>query len=152
MVREYRLENITLVARELLEAAGAYLVWAIEGDMGAGKTTLIHALCNELKMEGSFGSPTFSLINEYAAPAGSIYHIDLYRCKNEEEAIRAGVEDCLYSGNRCFVEWPSRAPKIFPADAVHLFINVTGEDARNVEVTFPAGNQSQYKWRTHTKS
>jgi tRNA threonylcarbamoyladenosine biosynthesis protein TsaE len=120
--------------------------------MGAGKTTLIHALCNELKMEGSFGSPTFSLINEYAAPAGSIYHIDLYRCKNEEEAIRAGVEDCLYSGNRCFVEWPSRAPKIFPADAVHLFINVTGEDARNVEVTFPAGNQSQYKWRTHTKS
>ena len=68
------------------------------------------------KREDTVSSPTFSIINEYAYPSGLIYHLDLYRLKNEDEALRAGVEDCLNSRSICLVEWPNRAPGIFPKE------------------------------------
>jgi tRNA threonylcarbamoyladenosine biosynthesis protein TsaE len=140
MELEYHLESIDAAAKELLSAGSGHNVWAFDGEMASGKTTLIHAVCRHLAAEGSFGSPTFSIINEYGSSRGIIYHIDLYRCKNEDEAIRAGVEDCLYSGSFCLVEWPSRAISIFPPDTLRLKITVTGENSRHIKVTFPAAS------------
>jgi tRNA threonylcarbamoyladenosine biosynthesis protein TsaE len=78
------------------------------------------------------GSPTFSIINEYKYDRGRIFHIDLYRLKDEEEAVRAGVEDVLYSGELCMVEWPDRAPGIFPPETVALRIRAIDRDLREV--------------------
>ena len=100
--------------------------------MGAGKTTFIHQLCLARGVTDTVGSPTFSIINEYRYAGGSIFHIDLYRLKDEEEAFRAGVEDVLYSGEICFVEWPDRAPDIFPPDTVHARLEVLDPDTRKI--------------------
>lgn len=134
MERDYELQQLGEIAHLLLQFRESHRVWAFEGEMGAGKTTLIHAVCDQLGLEGSFGSPTFSIINEYRAAGSTIYHIDLYRCKNEDEAIRAGVEDALYSGNLCLVEWPSKAPGIFPEDTLRIMITVKGESHRAVSI------------------
>jgi tRNA threonylcarbamoyladenosine biosynthesis protein TsaE len=109
-------------------------VFAFHGDMGAGKTTFIHALCSIKGVADTVGSPTFSIINEYRYGGGKIYHIDLYRLKDEEEAIRAGVEDVLYSGDLCLVEWPDRAPGIFPPETIHLRLEVIDSDTRKITV------------------
>jgi tRNA threonylcarbamoyladenosine biosynthesis protein TsaE len=102
--------------------------------MGAGKTTFIHALCELKGVKDVVGSPTFSIINEYSFAGGMIYHIYLYRLKDEEEAMRAGVEDCLYSDHTCFVEWPEKASGIFPSDTVHVFIEVINSDTRYLTI------------------
>jgi len=110
-------------------------IWAFNGDMGAGKTTLIHALCDEKGVTSTVGSPTFSIINEYKYPGGRIFHIDLYRLKDEDEAVRAGVEDCLYSGDLCLVEWPARAEGIFPEDTARVEIQVTDQHTRIIHIS-----------------
>jgi tRNA threonylcarbamoyladenosine biosynthesis protein TsaE len=130
----YSLNNISEAANEVLETAGGGKVIAFEGEMGAGKTTLIQAMCRKLGVTGVMGSPTFSIINEYGSENGIIYHIDLYRCRSEEEAIRAGVEECLYSGDLCLVEWPSRAEGIFPDDTITLFISRLDQNTRKIIV------------------
>lgn len=111
---------------------------ALHGDMGAGKTTLVHAICVHLDVRDTVSSPTFSIINEYEFEKDgkdqSIYHIDLYRLKDGEEAIRAGIEDCLYSNALCFVEWPERAPEIFPENTRHVFITLAEEGKRRIEI------------------
>ena len=107
-------------------------VFAFHGNMGAGKTTFIHALCTVKGVTDTVGSPTFSIINEYAYPGGKIYHIDLYRLRDEEEALRAGVEDVLYSGELCLVEWPDRAPGIFPPATVALQIAAIDPETRKI--------------------
>jgi tRNA threonylcarbamoyladenosine biosynthesis protein TsaE len=84
------------------------------------------------------GSPTFSIINEYSSPDGKIFHIDLYRLKDEEEAIRAGVEDCLYSGEICLVEWPQRAPGIFPPETVYISIDLIDRVTRKIHMNSPS--------------
>ena len=109
-------------------------IYAFQGKMGAGKTSFIRALCAAKNVEETVGSPTFSIINEYSSPTGIIYHLDLYRLKDEEEAIRAGVEDCLYSGEICLVEWPDRAPGIFPKDALGVFLEMLDLNTRKLQV------------------
>ena len=99
-------------------------IFAFHGEMGAGKTTFIHRLCEYWCVDGAVGSPTYSIINEYRCPAGKIFHIDLYRLIDEQEAVRAGVEDCLDSGTVCLVEWAERAPSIFPPETVHIFLEL----------------------------
>jgi tRNA threonylcarbamoyladenosine biosynthesis protein TsaE len=101
--------------------------------MGAGKTTFIHALCSIKGVNGAVGSPTFSIINEYRHPGGKIFHIDLYRLRDEEEALRAGVEDTLYSGQICLVEWPERAPGIFPPETVDINIEAIDPHTRKIQ-------------------
>ena len=128
----FSLQGIGVAAREFWEAFPLQRVFAFHGGMGAGKTTLIHALCSEKGVTDTVGSPTFSIINEYRYPGGRIFHIDLYRLKNGEEAIRTGVEDVLYSGDLCLVEWPDRAPDIFPADAIHIWLEVLDPDTRKI--------------------
>ncbi len=135
MERTFTLSNISAVADEFWSAYADKRVFAFEGKMGAGKTTFIQALCEAKRVEDLVGSPTFSLINEYRFPDGIIYHLDLYRLKDEEEAVRAGIEDCLYSGEICLVEWPERARGIFPPETMFLLIEVLDKTRRKIRAT-----------------
>ena len=130
----YKLNAIKDVAARFWQTIDNKKVIAFHGNMGAGKTTFIHSLCELKGVKDVVGSPTFSIINEYYFPGGMIFHIDLYRLKDEKEAIRAGVEDCLYSDHICFVEWPERAPAIFPPDTVHVFMKVTDSETRYITI------------------
>ena len=129
----FTLPQIQSAAAAFLAAVKNTKVIALHAEMGAGKTTFVHALCNELGVADAVSSPTFSIINEYTTAAGkTIYHLDLYRLKSVQEAINAGVEDCLYSGNLCLVEWPEIAPAIFPEDTLHVHIEIAGNDERRL--------------------
>ena len=118
--------------------AGDAKVVAFHGEMGAGKTTFIHALCDVKGIKDVVGSPTFSIINEYAYTEEGItkkmFHLDLYRLKDEEEAIQAGVEDCLYSNHINLVEWPEKAPGIFPPDTLHVYIELIDSANRKLGI------------------
>jgi tRNA threonylcarbamoyladenosine biosynthesis protein TsaE len=126
------LNNLEAAAAQFLEIAGDSRVFAMKGNMGAGKTTFITAVCRVLGVTGTIGSPTFSIINEYAAEGSMIFHMDLYRLKDEEEAMQAGVEDALYSGNYCFVEWPEKAPDLFPPGTMYVTIEAVNESTRKL--------------------
>ena len=129
----FSLNEIATTAEKLMTEAGNYKVFAFHGDMGAGKTTFIHALCDAMNIADVVTSPTFSIINQYKTKEGqTVYHMDLYRIKDENEAINAGVEDCLYSGNICLAEWPEVAPGIFPDDTLHLYITSIDDNTRKL--------------------
>jgi len=130
----YGLNDLRHVARRLLEVSRDQKVFAFHGEMGAGKTTFIHALCEELKVTSVVGSPTYAIINEYLFEKGKIFHIDLYRVRDEDEALQAGVEDCLYSGAFCFVEWPGRAPALFPDNTVHVHLQAIDDVNRRIRI------------------
>ena len=132
MELRFRLQDIGTAAEAFWRQFPTQTVLAFHGAMGAGKTTFIHALCLAKGVIDTVGSPTFSIINEYKYDKGRIFHIDLYRLKDEEEAVRAGVEDVLYSGELCLVEWPDRAPGIFPPETVALRIRAIDRDLREV--------------------
>ena len=130
----FTLEQIQETADKILADTANYKVFAFHGEMGAGKTTLIHALCEALDVKDVITSPTFSIINQYKTSGGqTIYHMDLYRIKDENEAINAGIEECLYSGNICFVEWPEKAPGIFPDDTLHIKITSVDDNTRKLK-------------------
>lgn len=130
------LENIREAALRFWTKTGDKKVIAFHGNMGAGKTTFIHALCNIKGVKDVVGSPTFSIINEYvfneAGQERKIFHIDLYRLKDKEEAIRAGVEECFYSEHICLVEWPEKADGIFPDDTLHVYIKSMDDKTRQI--------------------
>jgi tRNA threonylcarbamoyladenosine biosynthesis protein TsaE len=129
----YTLSDIKQAAGELWREHQHKKVWAFHGEMGSGKTTFIHALCEVLGVSSAIGSPTYSIINEYASTeAGIIYHLDLYRLRDEEEALQAGVEDVLYSGNTCLVEWPEKAPSLLPEDCFHIRIQLIDAVTRSI--------------------
>jgi tRNA threonylcarbamoyladenosine biosynthesis protein TsaE len=130
----FSLDQIQETAAKLLAETIAYKVFAFHGDMGAGKTTFIHALCEAMNITDVVTSPTFSIINQYKTNDGAtVYHMDLYRIKDENEAINAGVEDCLYSGNTCLVEWPEKAAEIFPDDTLHIYITSIDDNTRKLK-------------------
>ncbi len=131
---KFTLNELATVARAFRRQYPGPRVFAMHGEMGAGKTTFIHALCAVMDVSSTVSSPTFSIINEYNSPEGPVFHLDLYRLKNKEEAIRAGVEDCLYSGFVCLAEWAERAPELFPADSVHVYIDAIDEQTRLMRV------------------
>ena len=130
----YKLNEISDAAAKFWKAIHDRKVVAFHGNMGAGKTTFIHELCEAKGVKDVVGSPTFSIINEYSFDGGMIFHIDLYRLKDEEEAVRAGVEDCLYSDHVCFVEWPEKAPGLFPPGTIHVFLEVINSDTRHLTI------------------
>lgn len=131
----YSLADIQEAANEFLDATKERKVFAFHGDLGSGKTTFIRALCNQLQVTNVVTSPTFSIINEYSTPGGRIiYHMDLYRIKDESEAVDAGVEECINSGNICFIEWPEKAPHILPPDIVHIVFSLEALNLRKLQI------------------
>lgn len=122
------IEDLPHAASELLKALGDRRVVAFHAPMGAGKTTLIAEMCRQLGATDDFGSPTFSIVNEYVAANGdSIYHFDFYRLESAQDAADIGAEDYFYSGCLCFIEWPENAGEILPADTVD--VNITADEA-----------------------
>ena len=135
MELNFRLGDIDQAAQAFLPYIGQHRVIAFHGEMGAGKTTFIHALCAAMGVQDTVSSPTFSIINQYQNAEGiSIYHMDLYRIRDEAEAIQAGVEDALYSGNICLVEWPEKAAGIFPDNSLTVRLYTTGTESRKLEI------------------
>ncbi len=138
MDKTYDLAALPEIAALLAEQVSHFEVVTFEGDLGAGKTTLIKALCQVLGVTEMVSSPTFALVNEYeASQLGNrkkIYHIDLYRLKGEDEAIAAGIEDHFFSGDLCLVEWPARAAGIIPDNALHVMLDSPDIDHRHIRV------------------
>jgi tRNA threonylcarbamoyladenosine biosynthesis protein TsaE len=123
--------ELPAAAKELLESRPDARVFAISGEMGAGKTTFIKALCKELGVPDIVQSPTFAIVNEYKRSNGeSVFHIDFYRIKKAEEAYDIGYEDYVYSGNYCFIEWPELVEGLLPEDAVR--VNIAGTTERTM--------------------
>lgn len=132
------LEDIKSAAREFVNLMGDETVFAFYGEMGAGKTTFINALCRVLGVEDDVtNSPSFSIVNEYRSDttAELIYHFDLYRIENLEEAFDIGIEDYFDSGALCLLEWPERVEDILPDDTVKVEIRVTGDNTRELIIT-----------------
>jgi tRNA threonylcarbamoyladenosine biosynthesis protein TsaE len=125
MELQFTLSTIDNAARLFFEQSGSNRVFAFHAPMGTGKTTFIGALCRTIGVQTQTSSPTFSLVNEYVTLDGaSVFHIDLYRIKDYEEAKNAGIEEILHSGAICFVEWPEKAPEIFPDNTLHLSLEI----------------------------
>ena len=119
------INELPAFAQQFWQQVGDTKVFLFFGEMGAGKTTIIEALCLAKGVKERMGSPTFSIINQYNYTVdgleNTIYHIDLYRLKDEEEIIQAGVEDCVYSNSICMIEWPQKAPHLFDETAAKDF-------------------------------
>ena len=128
------LEHIHEAAREFIAAMGDNTVFALYGKMGAGKTTFIKALCQELGVEDVVTSPTFAVINEYRSDiAGElIYLFDFYRIKKLEEVYDMGYEDYFYSGALCFIEWPELVEELLPGNTIKVTIEELEDGSRKL--------------------
>lgn len=128
-------QDMEAIAPDIIKAIGDSRVVAMDAPMGAGKTTLVKAICKALGSTSVVNSPTFAIINDYELPSGkALYHFDLYRLKNIEEAFNMGFDEYFYSGNYCFVEWPAIAEDILPEDSKILTIQVQPDGARLITV------------------
>jgi tRNA threonylcarbamoyladenosine biosynthesis protein TsaE len=138
MELKFSLGTIHEIATRFWNLTSDAKVFAFHGEMGSGKTTFIHALCEAKGVTEPVTSPTFSIINEYGYSDHGIdkkiFHLDLYRLKDAEEAARAGIEDCLYSGNICLVEWPDRSPGIFPSETTHIYLTIIDSTHRKLRI------------------
>ena len=129
------LASIDDAARELLNAIPDRRIFAFYGEMGAGKTTFIKALCRVLKVSDLTSSPSFGLIHEYRADGGdSVYHFDFYRIEKVEEVFDIGYEEYIYSGYYCFIEWPEKIMSVLPPETVKISMHVADNDGRTMEV------------------
>lgn len=129
-----QLADLEPVCREIIRQSESLPVVALYGDLGAGKTTLVQALCRALGVSDAVNSPTYAIINEYELKGAPLYHIDLYRLNDEAEARQAGVEECLFSGERCFVEWPDHFENLLPGHHLKVFIRKLENGHRMVEL------------------
>ncbi len=129
------LDTIRETAHEFVANMGQASVFAFYGKMGAGKTTFVKAICEELGVEDVITSPTFAIVNEYQSTktGGPIYHFDFYRIKKLDEVYDMGYEDYFYSGAPCFLEWPELIEEILPNDAVKVTITEQEDGTRIVE-------------------
>jgi tRNA threonylcarbamoyladenosine biosynthesis protein TsaE len=128
------LNEINHIADKFLEAHPADRIFAFYGQMGAGKTTFIKALCEQLHVVDYVTSPTFALVNEYqTADSKSVFHLDFYRIKNIQEAFDIGYEEYFSSGEYCFIEWPELIETLLPSVAVKVYIRETGNKKRMIE-------------------
>ena len=127
--------DLNLAASELLKFAENVKTFLFEGDMGAGKTTLIKSICAELGMKEMASSPTYSIVNEYEYPGGKIYHFDFFRIKTQNEAYDIGFEEYLASGDFCFIEWPQKISDLWPQHYLLITISEVESGLRNIEVS-----------------
>jgi len=127
------LDQIDQAAEEFLKASGNRNVIAFSGELGAGKTTFIQAICRVLGITADVNSPTFALVNEYFAPDGSsVFHFDLYRIEDPDELFDLGYEEYFFSGDRCFIEWPEKASHLIPEDALSVEIAMVRDGSREI--------------------
>ena len=134
----YPIFQLKQTAEAFWKIAADAQVIVFHGNMGSGKTTFVRALCDARNVKDVVGSPTFSIINEYYffenGMEKKIFHIDLYRLRDEQEAIQAGVEDCLNSDHICLVEWPEKIPSLLPDDCLHVYIETVNADTRKLRI------------------
>jgi tRNA threonylcarbamoyladenosine biosynthesis protein TsaE len=125
------INEIRSAAREFIDNMTAGKVFAFYGKMGAGKTTFIKAICEEMGVDDVISSPTFAIVNEYeTSEEDTIYHFDFYRIKKIEEVYDMGYEEYFYSGNLCFIEWPELIEDLLPEDATKVTIEETEDGSR----------------------
>ena len=129
---QFSLDQIDLAAQKIITSHPEKVI-LFNGEMGAGKTTMIKALCKALGVNETTASPTFSLVNEYRTAGGeTVYHFDVYRLRNENEALDMGIEEYLYSGNWCFIEWPEKIPTLIPGKRSVIHIEVLPDGYRKL--------------------
>jgi tRNA threonylcarbamoyladenosine biosynthesis protein TsaE len=127
-------DELNNVAKQILEVIGERKIVLFKGEMGAGKTTLIKALCRQLNVTDNVSSPTFSIVNEYHSVIEVIYHFDFYRINNLREVYDMGYEEYFFSGHRCFVEWPEKIEGIINFDYILVQVEAKNE-IRTIIVT-----------------
>lgn len=137
----FSISDISNIAAQVLDAAAPNKIFVLYGEMGAGKTTFIKALCDALGAEGQANSPTFSIVNEYVGKTVQgdgfeikrpIFHFDFYRLKDQTEALDMGYEEYFYSGQYCFIEWPERIPDLLPSSYTEIHIAAMDDGTRQI--------------------
>ncbi len=132
-IPNYNEDELQEVARKLISNFGHLKVWCFDAEMGSGKTTLSKKICEEMGVQDEMSSPTFSIVNEYRTDDGKdIYHFDFYRLKDLEEAIDIGVENYLFSGNLCLLEWPEIIEPLLPDEYLQISIKLVGDNTRSL--------------------
>lgn len=131
-INNYSEADLERVAQELLDSHPQERIFAFEGDMGVGKTTLINVICRKLGVDEHTSSPTFSLVNEYETSKGTVYHMDFYRLEDPQEAVDIGIDYYFDSNDYCFIEWPSKIEELLPHGVVKVFVNLTEGNLRNI--------------------
>lgn len=129
------LDKINDAAKAFTKIMGDHTIFAFRGEMGAGKTTFIKAVCEALGVDEVINSPTFAIVNEYGSANGElIYHFDFYRINSVEEAYDFGYEDYFYSESLCFIEWPERIESLLPNNTTNVHISVNSDNSRIVRI------------------
>jgi tRNA threonylcarbamoyladenosine biosynthesis protein TsaE len=129
------LSELSIAARRLLDLSKGQVIWLLHGEMGSGKTTLVKSIVSELGIDSPVTSPTFSIVNEYGeSEQDKVYHFDLYRLKNEAEALDIGFEEYVTSGKLCLIEWPEKVINLLPEKVFEVKIEFHDPVSRNIYV------------------
>ena len=132
MQQNFTLNELPIIAKKIIETVNSKTV-LFNGEMGAGKTTLIKEVVKQLGVNDVANSPTFSLVNEYHSRKGEkIYHFDFYRIENEEEALDMGIEDYFYDNAWCLIEWPENVKNLLPLNAVEIHLSLNEDETRSI--------------------
>jgi tRNA threonylcarbamoyladenosine biosynthesis protein TsaE len=135
-------DDLDKAVKAIITAGKSADIWLFMGEMGAGKTTLIKAICAELGVLDEVNSPTFSIVNEYLTKTDdTLYHFDFYRLEEEEEAYQIGIEEYFYSGNICMLEWPQRVEGLLPETFLRVDISENEDQSRNIKLTMHGGGK-----------
>jgi tRNA threonylcarbamoyladenosine biosynthesis protein TsaE len=134
MNKNYTLEDLPTIASEIIASVKSKQL-LFYGEMGAGKTTLIKEICNQLDVLDTISSPTFSLVNEYKTSKNiKVFHFDFYRIEDEEEALDMGIEEYFDTKNWCLIEWPKNIKNLLPLDAVQIYLSILDKGQRNIQL------------------
>ena len=131
----HSLEELDQIAKKILHICSQEKIWLFEGNLGAGKTTLIKAISRNLGVVEAMSSPTFGLVNEYRSPQATIYHIDCYRLRNVREAVEIGIFDYLDSGNYCFIEWAERIAELLDPPYCLISLEIGAKEERIITLS-----------------
>ncbi len=134
MKKQFDINEIDSVAKEVITALGDYKLVRMIGEMGAGKTTLIKSICKQLGVDEEVNSPTFAIVNEYKGSVADVFHFDFYRVNTLQEAIDLGLDEYLYSDHYVFMEWPQLVDEYLPDEVATITIKEVNDGLREVEV------------------
>ena len=139
---DYKLGSIDEISKLLIKNVSSKIL-LLYGDMGSGKTTLIKSIVKNLGSDDEVSSPTFSIVNAYEMPDDIIYHFDLYRLENIEEAYNFGIEEYIYSNHWVIIEWPDRVESILPDDCDRIDLSINNDKSRTLKLNFKANFDKQ---------